>query len=133
MTAYLLDTNHASPIVTVGHPLRAQILTHYQAGDTFALVAPVLNEFLFGIATLPRAQNNLREWERIKQDFIFYAVDAADAEKAFWLRLLLRQAGRQLELVDAFVAITALRYDLVLLTKDKDFLAVPELKQENWL
>jgi predicted nucleic acid-binding protein len=31
------------------------------------------------------------------------------------------------------VAVVALRYNLTLLTKDKDFLAVPNLQQANWL
>ena len=69
----------------------------------------------------------------IKPEFTLYAVNAEDAEKAFWLRLTLRQKGWQLDLVDSFVAVVALRYDLILLTKDKDFLAIPGLKLENWL
>lgn len=133
MTAYLLDTNHASPLVTIGHPLRDRILAHHQQGDTFGIAAPALNEFLFGIATISRSQSNLREWEHMKREFTLYSVTPEDAEKAFTLRLVLRQRGRQLDLVDSFVAIVALRYDLILLTKDKDFLAVPGLKLENWL
>lgn len=133
MTNYLLDTNHASPLITVGYPLRELVLARHQAGDSFALIAPVLNEFLFGIAILPRAQANLGEWEYLKAEFTFYGVDPTDAEEAFKLRLTLRQQGRQLDLVDSFVAMAALRYNLTLLTKDKDFLAIPALKQENWL
>ena len=39
----------------------------------------------------------------------------------------------QLETVDALITAVALRYDLTLLTTDRDFNAVPQLKQENWL
>jgi len=35
--------------------------------------------------------------------------------------------------IDALIAITALRYDLTLLTTDGDFQAVPVLRLENWL
>lgn len=133
MSAYLLDANHLSPLVTVGHPLRELILSRCQAGDVFAIAAPVLNEFLFGIAIIPRAQQNLREWEHLREEFIYYGVDAADAEEAFRLRLHLRQQGRQLDLVDSFVAVVALRYGLTLLTTDKDFSTVPHLQQENWI
>jgi predicted nucleic acid-binding protein len=45
----------------------------------------------------------------------------------------LRRQGWQLETVDAFVAGSALRYNLVLLTSDKDFAPVSGLTQENWL
>ncbi len=133
MRAYLLDTNHLSPLVTLGHALRNRIIAHLDAGDTFAITAPALNEFLFGIRTLPRAQQNMQIWEKLQADFVYYVVDRSDAERAVDLRLQLRQQGRQLELVDSFIAIVALRNDLTLLTKDKDFLAVPTLKQENWL
>jgi tRNA(fMet)-specific endonuclease VapC len=133
MSSYLLDTNHLSPLVTLGHPLRERVLARQQAGAIFTITAPVLNEFLFGIATLPRAQQNLQEWEYLKDEFTYYGVDVADAEKAFRLRLQLRQHGRQFDLVDSFVAVVALRYDLILLTTDKDFGPIPNLKQENWL
>lgn len=35
-------------------------------------------------------------------------------------------------LIDSLIAVVAVRNDLVLLTTDRDFLAVPNLKQENW-
>lgn len=132
MTNYLLDTNHISPIITLEHPLRQKILTQLQGGDIFSIATPALGEFLFGIGTLPRAKRNLREWERIKQDFEYYSVDQTDAEQSAKLRLTLRQRGWQLGIIDSFIAVVALRNDLILLTNDKDFGAISELKQENW-
>lgn len=132
MSRYLLDTNHLSPLVTTDHPLQAKIFATIQTGDTFAIAAPVLNEFLFGIRSLPRAQQNINAWNKIEADFVYYAVDKTDAELATDLRISLMRKGRQLGLVDSFVAVVALRYGLTLLTTDKDFLAVPNLTQENW-
>jgi serine/threonine protein phosphatase PrpC len=37
VTAYLLDTNHLSPLVTLGHSLRNKILAQVQVGDSFAI------------------------------------------------------------------------------------------------
>lgn len=133
MSRYLLDTNHLSPVVTIGHELRTKILNGFESGHQFAITAPVLFEFLVGIRTLPRSTHNLQIWNKIKADFIYFGIDSDDAERAVTLKLELRQQGWQLELVDAFSAVIALRYDLILLTKDKDFLAVPGLKLENWL
>ncbi len=132
MANYLLDTNHISPLVTIEHPLREKILSHLQSGDVFSIAAPPLNEFLFGIGTLPRARQNLQEWERIKLDFKYYNIDHTDAEQAARLRLALRQRGWQLGTVDSFIAIVALRNDLTLLTTDQDFREVSGLRQENW-
>lgn len=62
-----------------------------------------------------------------------FIPDEADAENAAALQRALRLQGWQLETSDAFIAVVALRYDLVLLTSDNDFAPVPNLKQENWL
>jgi tRNA(fMet)-specific endonuclease VapC len=132
MAEYLLDTNHLSPLVTLEHPLREQVLLRMQAGDTFSIPTPALNEFLFGISILPRAKQNLVEWERFKYQFNYYAIDRVSAERSATLRVSLRKRGLQLEALDSLIAIIALRYDLVLLTTDKDFYAIPNLRYESW-
>ena len=40
MPDYLLDSNHASPLVTEGHPLRTRVLEAMRTGSTFAIAAP---------------------------------------------------------------------------------------------
>ncbi len=132
MTDYLLDTNHISPIVTIEHPLRQKLLAQQQANHTFAIAAPVLSEFIYGISLLPRAERNLTEWARLKHDFIYYSISPQDAEQSAKLRVSLRQQGWQLGIIDAMIAVIAVRNDLVLLTSDKDFRSVPDLKRENW-
>jgi predicted nucleic acid-binding protein len=133
MANYLLDTNHAAALVTLSHPLRQPVLKRLQSRDTFAITVPVIAETLFGIGLLPRAVQNLAEWARLRRSLVCYSPDEADAENTAALQRALRRQGWQLETVDGFVAVTALRYDLVLLTSDKDFAPVPWLKQENWL
>ncbi len=130
---YLLDTNHISPLVTLRHPLRERILYRIHQGDTFAITIPVLTEMLYGISLLRRAKQNLAEWARLKSLFPCYIPDEVDAELAAELQVSLRRQGWQLETVDALIAAVALRYDLTLLTTDKDFRAVPKLKRANWL
>ena len=133
MATYLLDTNHASPLVTLSHPLRERVLLQLNAGDSFALCVPVVTEILFGISLLPRAVQNRAEWSRLRRYLPCYGLDEADAMAAAELQLALRRQGQQLETVDALIATLALRYDLVLLTTDEDFQAIPQLRRENWL
>lgn len=133
MAVYLLDTNHLSPLVTLGHPLREKVLLRRADGDVFAVAAPVLTETLFGISLLPRVMQNRAEWARLQAGFGFYEILRSDAEMAADLQITLRRRGWQLETVDALVAAIALRNDLTLLTTDKDFSIVSQLKQENWL
>ena len=132
MTRYLLDSNHLSPLVTVGHPVRQLILERMGGGDSFAIPAPVLSEFLFGIGLLPHAPANQTTWQELADTFGYYHIDRQDAEAAAELRLRLRRAGRQLPLIDALIAVVALRQGLTLLTTDADFDAVPGLNKESW-
>jgi tRNA(fMet)-specific endonuclease VapC len=102
-------------------------------GDIFALAVPALTELLLGISLLPRAKQNLIEWGRLKPGLSVYTLDEVDGKQAAELQISLRQRGKQLATVDALIAAIALRYDLILLTSDRDFSYIPQLKQENWL
>ncbi len=133
MADYLLDTNHASPLVTLGHPLREEILRELDEGHTFAISVRVLTETLFGISILPRAALNRGEWQRLRPAVPCYVPDERDAKSAADLQLALRWRGRQSEAVDSLIPAVTLRYSLILLSTDTDFQAVPGLPQENWL
>ena len=133
MTAYLVDTNHLSVLVTEEHPLRQRVIGQLQSHDSFAIAAPILNEILFGFLMTPRAKKNLAAWGKLNDIFGFYEIDRRDAERAANLQADLRRRGWQLHTVDALIAAVALRYDLTLLTKDRDFSTVVGLNTENWL
>ncbi len=133
MARYLLDTNHAASLVTLSHPLRRRILDELRAGHSFSICIPVLTETLFGIGILPRSEQNLAEWARLRPYLPCYPVDETDAELAARLQISLRRRGWQLETVDALVSVIALRNDLIVLTTDRDFEGVPDLARENWI
>jgi tRNA(fMet)-specific endonuclease VapC len=133
MAGYLLDTNHASPLVTLNHPLRARWQAAVDSGHTFALATVTLTELFYGLGLLPRAVQNHREWARLRPALRIYAIDEDDALKAADLQIQLRRRGWQLKTIDALLAVIARRNDLTLLTTDHDFDAIPELQHENWL
>ena len=97
------------------------------------MAVPCVTELLFGLAMLPRSKQNLESWRILHPRLDYYDVKLDDAELAADLQVALRRRGWQLETVDAMIAAVALRNDLTLLTTDKDFAAVPDLAQENWL
>jgi tRNA(fMet)-specific endonuclease VapC len=132
MAHYLLDTNHASTLVTFHHPLRQKVLAAIAADHDFSVAVPVITESVFGISLLPRAAANRQEWQKLRQEVTCFALDEIDALAAAELQLDLRKKGIQLKTVDALIATVALRYDLILLTSDQDFLAIPKLRHENW-
>lgn len=132
MASYLLDSNHASRLVTIGHALPRRISQSIAAGDRFHLTILVVAETVFGFSTLPRATQNAQEWAIWRPLLTLLDTDEADALDAARLRVTLRRRGRQLGTVDALIAAVALRYNLTLLTADNDFAAVPSLATDNW-
>jgi predicted nucleic acid-binding protein len=130
---YLLDTNHASPLVTLHHPLRQRVLAAISAGHSFAINVLILAETLYGISIVPRSVSNRAVWAQLQPQFVCYVPDESDAIRAVDIQTQLRKQGRQLATVDALIAVTALRYDLTLLTTDNDFQPVPGLHLANWL
>lgn len=131
MSSYLLDTNHVSPLVTGGHPLCRQFFQRLRGGDNFGISIPVIAEFLFGIGMTPKAVQNLQEWERLRPLVRLYIPNEQDAVSGAELQVKLRKRGRQIGTVDALIAAVALRYNLILLTTDRDFQAVPNLAQRT--
>lgn len=132
MTNYLLDTNHLSTMVTETHPVRLRIQRKLRFGETFAIATPTLTEMLYGIQMIPRAKQNMADWQKLSVIFDYYAIERVDAEQAAALQVSLRLRGWQLATVDALIAAIALRYDLTLLTGDNDFDGIPGLLHENW-
>ena len=133
MTSYLLDSNHASVLVTRNHPVYQRITAGIAAGDMFHISLLAITETVFGFSALPRAVQNTREWTLIRPALRLIGVDEQDALNAAALQLLLRRQGWQLATVDALIATAALRYNLILLTTDRDFQRVPQLITKNWI
>jgi len=74
---------------------------------------------------LPRATQNLAEWRSFGPASHVTSPDEADAENAAALQRSLRRQGWQFRDVDAFIAVVALRYNLVLLTFRQRLRPVP--------
>lgn len=130
---YLLDTNHISPLVTPAHSLRQRFFQQLASDDIFCIATPCITEVVFGLGLLPRAKENLQEWSQLQSCFNILSFQQIEAEQAAYLQIALRRGGHQLATVDALVAVIALRDDLTLLSTDRDFAAIPNLRIENWI
>ncbi len=133
MTDYLLDTNHAGRLVDPRHPVRVRVLAASAQGSAFYIVLPIITETVAGFSILPRAVRNRAEWHIARGSLALLDLDETDALDAAALQVALRQRGRQLQTVDALVAVAALCYDVILLTTDGDFATIAGLRQENWV
>jgi predicted nucleic acid-binding protein len=133
MRRYLIDTNHASRLITYQHPLSLRIVQNPDPRDEYTLIVPVIAEVIAGIATLPRAEENLRFWAECTRGIRKHAPTPEDGYNAGLLQAQLRKRGWQLATIDALIATYALRNQLTLLTTDADFSRVEGLSSENWL
>lgn len=133
MAGYLLDSNHANRLIDPQHPTRLRIRAAIAQGDVFYLILPVITETVFGFSILPQAARNRLEWQAVRPSLALLDLDESHALDAADLQVQLRRSGRQLTIVDALIAVAAVRHQLAVLTTDADFAAIPFVRLENWV
>jgi tRNA(fMet)-specific endonuclease VapC len=109
MPDYLLDCNHLSGALRKVSPVRERIHQGRRAGHRFISCYPVLCELEVGIQQTANPDDNRR---RLVQ--------------------LLRRLGRVLSQVDMLLAALARQHQLLVLTTDRDFEALTDLRIDNW-
>jgi tRNA(fMet)-specific endonuclease VapC len=133
MTRYLLDTNHVSEAIRRVSRLRERIRLRARQGDIFGTCSPVLCELEVGIQQTgnpPAARRRLAVLLRTVRVWPVEA-DIAQLYGAFYLEL--QRKGRALSQIDIMLAALARQMDLTLLTTDRDFEALPDVRTETWL
>lgn len=133
MNRYLLDTNHLSAYLDRRPSIEGRIDAALRAGDRFGICLPVLCEYRTGIRLGKRFKRNLGRLQAALAVLRLWPTDDDTATEFAELFQELRSAGRMLSQFDLLIAATARQHGLTLLTADKDFEPVRQLKIENWL
>ena len=133
MIGYLLDTNHASQLYGPPNAILVRYRNAAANGAKFHVCPVALSETRFGILTGKHRAVMSADWDRVLIALEKLPLDRQDAEFAARLRAAQRSIGRQFKLGDSLIAAVAIRYDLTLLTADRDFDRIPGLRVENWL
>lgn len=92
----------------------------------------VLGELYFGALKSQRQEANLRRVEEFTNASNVLPVDAGAARHYGEVRDGLRRIGRPIPENDIWIAATALRHGLVLVTRDSHFEHVEGLRVERW-
>jgi tRNA(fMet)-specific endonuclease VapC len=71
--------------------------------------------------------------DRLLQEVRLWPVDRGIARRFGELYVELRRNGRAMSHVDIVLAALARSMDLTILTTDRDFEALPDIRTENWL
>jgi tRNA(fMet)-specific endonuclease VapC len=133
MPGLLIDTNHLGAAIRRVSPLRERLHQSYRQGVKIGTCIPVLCELEAGIQQTsdPEAYHHTLDW--VLKEVRIWPIDRPLAQLFGQLHVLLQQRGRQLSHVDLALATMAWHMKLTILTTDRDFEALPEIRTENWL
>ena len=133
MSLYFLDTNHLSAALLKVSPVRDRLFDAVRRGDRLGTCLPALCELEAGIAQTARPQATRRLLDTMLNEIRIWPFDRQDARQYGDLYFDLARTGRVLSLVDVLVAVMARRLNATVLTTDRDFEAIPDVRLENWV
>ena len=133
MAGYILDTNHLSAAIRRVSPVRDRIRQAMRQGTRFGTCIPVLCELEAAIQQTKRPETCRQTLDRLLREVRIWPVDREIAHRFGEIYIDLRRRGRAISHVDIVVAALAREMDLTILTTDRDFEAVPDVRTENWL
>ncbi|MCK5717668.1 MAG: type II toxin-antitoxin system VapC family toxin [Thiomargarita sp.] len=130
---YLLDTNIVSAIINKNERIVNKMAMLTDTGEQICISIITdyeINRGLFAANALKKLKiyNSLREQLTI---LWFNSLDIS--QKAAEIYAFLRKNGLPIQDADILIASTALISDLIVVSNDKHFLRIPDLKVENWL
>ena len=132
MADYLLDCNHLSRALRKVSPVRERIHQGCRAGHRFISCYPVLCELEAGIQQTPKPEENRRRLGQLLRHVRLWPLDSETARLYGKIYIELRDQGRVLSQIDMVQAALARQHKLVVLTTDRDFEALSDLRVENW-
>jgi len=127
MPDFILDCNHLSNAIRKHSVLRDRIRLERRTDRRFVTIMLILCELQAGIQQTSHPADNQLRLVRV------WLVDMETAEIYGATHIELRRKGRVLSQVDMMIAALARQHKLVVLTTDRDFEALTDLRLENWV
>jgi tRNA(fMet)-specific endonuclease VapC len=128
----LLDTNVASYIIKGNMPSLDRWLARVPVAAVF-ISAVTEAELRYGVARLPDATR----LEALVEEFLLTVTilpwDSEAAKQYGWLRATLEREGRPMGNLDMMIGAHALAVGAVLVTNDRAFTRIKNLKLANWM
>jgi tRNA(fMet)-specific endonuclease VapC len=133
MPDYLLDCNHLSSALRKVSAVRQRIRLARGSGHRFISCHPVLCELEVGIQQTPKPEANRHQLAQLLRHVRLWPLDNETTRIYGAVYIDLRRKGRVLSQVDMMLAALARQHKLTILTTDRDFEALPDLRVENWV
>ena len=132
MPAYLLDTNHVGLAVNRTSLLGQRMVEARLAGIRLGTCLPVLCEIEAGLRQVRRKVKYRQDLNQLLLQLRLWPIDLKTTRIFGDIYLELRRAGRILSQVDIMVAALSRQMKLTILTTDRDFEALPDIRTEDW-
>jgi predicted nucleic acid-binding protein len=131
--AFLLDTNHLSAAINPVSPFRDSLYQQHRLGMRFRTCIPVICEIEVGIQDSSHANSFRRQLNHLTRKVKLVPLELDIVQHYGQIYRELRRIGRVLSQVDMLLAAMVRHSNWILLTADRDFEALPDLRTENWL
>ena len=132
MPVYILDTNHVGMAVDRTSRVGRRIFEARLAGVRLGTCLPVLCEIEAGIQQVRHKAKYRRDLKHLMLQLRLWPIDLKTTQIYGELYMELRRRGRILSQVDLMVAALARQSKLTVLTTDRDFDALPDLRTADW-
>ncbi len=133
MATYLIDTNHASAFMSNAQLVSERITRLARRGERFYLCITVVGELYFAVYASARRRHNMTNLERLLERIAVLDFDMAAANEYGHIQAELKAKGRPIPSADAQIAAVARLHDLTVLSADRHFQLVENLRVESWL
>jgi tRNA(fMet)-specific endonuclease VapC len=132
MLAALLDTNHLGLAVDRNSIVGRRIFEARLAGARLGTCLPVLCEIEAGLQQVRHKAKYRQDLSHLLTQLRLWPIDLKTARLYGEIYTELRRAGRVLSQVDIMVAALARQMKLTILTADRDFAVLDDLRTEDW-
>jgi tRNA(fMet)-specific endonuclease VapC len=132
MTGFLLDTNHVGLAVDRASAVGQRIFEARLAGMRLGTCLPVLCEIEAGMRHVRRKVKYRRDLSHLLLQLRLWPIDLKTARIYGDMYTELRRRGRVLSQVDIMVAALARQMKLTILTTDRDFGALADIRTADW-
>jgi tRNA(fMet)-specific endonuclease VapC len=132
MSGFLLDTNHLGAALRRVSLVRDRIQQRRRAGIKIGTCIPALCELEVGIRQISRQEEGRRDLNLLMNHIRVWLIDQSIVASYGEIHEELRRRGRVLSQVDMMLTSLARVMNLTILTTDRDFEALPDIRTEDW-
>ena len=132
MTRYILDTNHLGLAVRRHSSVAVRMAESRLLGNRIGTCFPVLCEVQAGAGNVVDPVAYQRKLRSLMRQVRIWPMDWQTTLVYGEIHRELKGAGRMISIADRIVAALARQMGLVILTTDRDFELLPDLRTENW-